>query len=472
MEIINNTEVANSVNEKPVDKFVHLHVHSHFSLLDGLSSPKDLVKTAKSLGFNSLAITDHGSCGGLFRFQKACKEAGIKPILGVEGYFCDDHTSKEGKIYHIILLAKNKDGMKNIMRLTTLSELKGKYKKPRIDMKLLREYHNGIICTSACCAGKIPDLLWNGNIDGAKNLALEFKSVFGDDFYIEVMKHKYFSSKKQEEREEQLVASLISLAKDIGVKVIATNDVHYSKKSDSKCHDVLLSMQTGNIIKNPDRFSFDSDEFYIKSYDEMYEMYKDYPEVLSNTVEVANKIENDELFKFGPDLLPDFNVPNGFKSEEDYLKAIVKDGMISYGLIDKPEYRERIKFEMQTILKCKYTRYFLILWDVINYAKNNDIAVGVGRGCFLPYNNVKCENGTKPIIDVNVGDKVLSYDKKYHDVIDKMEYDVNEEVIEIEVEDGRVIKCTLDHEIHVVRDGALVWVKACELKEGDDIYDI
>jgi DNA polymerase-3 subunit alpha len=166
----------------------------------------------------------------------------------------------------------------------------------------------------------------------------------------------------------------------MGIKAIATNDVHYARKSDHKYHDILLAMQTKDTVKNPDRFTFDSDDFYLKTYEEMMELYGKAPELLSNTVEISEKIESPSLFMSGKDLLPYYQVPEGFSNEEDYLKKMVKDGMIAKGLIDKPEYRERIRFEMQTIIKCGYTRYFLILWDVINYARNNSIRIGVGRG--------------------------------------------------------------------------------------------
>lgn len=363
-------------------KYIHIHCHSHYSLLDGLSSPEDLVEKASSLGMKALSLTDHGMVAGLLNFQKECKEKEILPILGMETYVCKDMSlkDKDEKIYHLILLAKNDQGFRNLMHLSTEAWLKGKYKKPRIDFDLLSKFHDGIICSSACSAGEIPTLLFNNMDSDAVALASKYKELFGDDFYIEIMMHNYFKDKEQEGREKDLARKLYKLAKSLGIKAIATNDLHYANKEDHKYHDLLLSINTLDTIKNPNRFTFDSDDFYMKSYDEMLLLYKSAPELLSNTVEIASKIESSELLHFTPDLLPSFTVPTGYNSEEEYLKAMVKDGMRSFGLMDKPEYRERIKFEMETIIKCKYTRYFLILWDIVNYAKNNHIAIGCGRG--------------------------------------------------------------------------------------------
>jgi len=366
----------------PEDKFVHLHNHSYYSLLDGLASPLTLVKEAKSQGFKSLAITDHGSCAGWLAFQKACLKEDIKPILGNEIYITEDMDVKEkgSKTFHLILLAKNHIGLKNLMHLSTLSETQGKYRKPRIDFNLLSKYHEGLICTSACAVGEISMKLWEGDNSAALQVAKNYKDLFGGDFYLEIMMHKYFSDKDQENREKSLAKKIFALGKKLDIKVIATNDVHYAKKQDAYYHDILLCMQTHDHIHNPKRFSFDSDEFYLKSYNEMEAMYSSAPCLLTNTLEIAEKIEGNKLLTFADELLPHFEIPSDYKSEEDYLKALVKDGMKKKGLINKPEYRERIRFEMNTILTCKYTRYFLVLWDVINYANISNIRIGIGRG--------------------------------------------------------------------------------------------
>jgi len=368
-----------------VERFCHLHNHSYYSILDGMASPKQMVQAAYDHGFKSLAITDHGTCGGLLAFQKACLEKGIKPILGMETYITADHTikDKDTRTYHLNLLAKNIEGVRNLTRLSSIAEIKGKYRRPRIDFDLLKRHSQGLICTSSCPAGELSTLLQANMIEEADKLALQYRELFKDDYYIEIMMHKYFESKKdQEEREEFLAKQLYALSKRTGIKPICTNDAHYAKKSDAVHHDVLLSIQTHDVIKNPDRFTFGGNQFYIKSYEEMEQTYSWAPELLSNTVEIANKVECPPkgLLQFSPDLLPHFDIPKGFADEDAYLKALVVDGMKSKGLINNPIYRARAKYEMSFITKCGFVRYFLILWDIINYAKEQGIRVGIGRG--------------------------------------------------------------------------------------------
>ncbi|MFA7219423.1 MAG: PHP domain-containing protein [Synergistaceae bacterium] len=463
------------MDDKKTYDYCHLHNHSYYSILDGLSSPKQMVESAVANGFRALAITDHGTCGGWYNFQKACIAAKIKPILGNEVYVCPDHTAREANDprYHLILLAKNYKGVQNLMHLSTISETDGKYKKPRIDFELLKKYHEGIICSTACCIGELPVKLWQEDEKGAIDFANRYKDLFGDDFYIEIMMHKYNdSSKDQEIRERKLAKSLYQLAKKLGIKTICTNDAHYANKGDAKYHDIMLAMQTHSHIKDPNRFTFDGNEFYLRPYDEMYALYKSAPEMLSNTMEIADKIEKDAVLKSSKDLLPHFNVPQGIKSEEQYLKVLVKEGMRKKGLIGKKEYRDRIRMEMDLIISCGFVRYFLTLWDIINFANQQGIRVGVGRGCFTPDTLVQCEKGLKPIKDVTLEDKVLSYDDKYHSVSNLLSYDVDEEMVEIEMEDGRKFTCTLDHKIHIKKDGELKFIEAGNLTEDDEIFDM
>ena len=363
--------------------FCHLHNHSYYSVLDGLSSPEQMVDAAVKKGFKSLALTDHGSCGGWYEFQKACKAAGIKPILGNEVYICPDHKDRDAKAprYHLVLLAKNQQGIKNLMKLSTVSEIEGKYHKPRIDFELLKTYHEGIICLSACCIGELCTKIWQEDMTGALDFVDKYKEIFADDFYIEIMIHKYNdNAKDQEQRERTLAKKLYQLAKTKNIKAVCTNDSHYAEECDAKYHDVMLSMQTHDHIKNPDRFTFNGQEFYLKSYDEMFALYKSAPELLTNTVEIAEKVEADAILIPSKDLLPHFKLPIGFDREDQYLKTLVKDGMKSKGLINKPEYRERIKMEMNLIVSCGFVRYFLTLWDIINFANQQGIRVGIGRG--------------------------------------------------------------------------------------------
>ena len=363
------------------EKFAHLHNHSYFSLLDGLSSIKDMVGCAASLGYKSMALTDHGTCAGLYQFQKQCKESGIKPILGMEAYICDDHSIKDKtvKSYHLILLAKNKIGYKNLIYLSSFGYLNGFYYRPRIDFNVLEKHKEGLIVSSACVGGEIPYLFLNGNEEKAIEVAKKYKDTFASDYYLEIMVHKYFNDKLQEKKEKDVAYFLYNLGKKLGIKVICTQDSHYTRKEDWEAHDVLLSIQTLDNIKNPNRLTFDSDDFYIKPYEQMAETYKKIPEVLLNTVEISDKIESN-IISPSTDLLPNFKVPEGFNEETDYLKSLVKNGMKEKGLINNKIYRERIRYEMSVIIGCNYTKYFLILWDIINFARNSGIRVGAGRG--------------------------------------------------------------------------------------------
>lgn len=458
------------------EKFCHLHNHSSFSLLDGLSSVKTLASCAANMGYKSLALTDHGTCAGLFQFTKACKEFNIKPILGMEAYICKDHSIKEKNAQnynsHIVLLAKNKIGYKNLIYLSSFGYIKGFYYRPRIDFNELQAHSEGLIVSSACIKGEIPQLLLNGNEEGAIKIASKYKEIFKDDFYLEIMLHKYNDSKRDQEDRERKVANLVyKLGKKLNIKVIATQDTHYAHKDDWEAHDVLLAIQMIDTIKNPKRFTLDSKDFYLKSYDQMAELFSKAPDVILNTVEISEKVENN-LLSFGEDLLPKFDVPEGFSDEEAFLKTLVTNGMKEKGLFTISKYRERIKYEMSVIIGCKYTKYFLILWDIINFARREKIRVGVGRGCFLPDNIVNCKDRQKKILEVNVGDMVLSYDGKYHEVLKRMEYTIDEEIIEINLEDGRKISCTGDHKIHVKRGLELKWIEAKDLTDTDEIYDI
>jgi len=365
------------------EKFCHLHNHSFFSLLDGLASIDDLVDCASDLGYKSLALTDHGSCAGLYKFQKACKKKGIKPILGMEAYITKDHTIKENRAdnYHLILLAKNQVGYKNLIKLSSLAYIDGFYYKPRIDFALLEKHKEGLIVSSACASGELSSLLWNGEDEMAEELAKKYHSVFGDDYYLEIMSHVYNEGgSEQEAKEKMLSGKIYKLSKKLGIKAICTNDTHYARKEDWEAHDVLLSIQTLDTIKNPKRMTFNSQDFYLKPYEQMAELYKKAPEILANTVEIANKIEEGDFIEPSEDLLPDFDLPDGFEDEEAYLKELVKNGMEEKGLINKPEYRERVKYEMSVITKCNYTKYFLILWDIINFARAEKLRFGIGRG--------------------------------------------------------------------------------------------
>ena len=252
--------------------FVHLHNHSYYSVLDGLSSPKSLAVVAKELGYTSLALTDHGSCSGLYNFQKECNKIGIKPILGMEAYTTEDHrinskekNAKDSNTYHLIMLAKNVEGYKNLCRLSSLAYIKGFYKKPRLDFDLIQQHKEGLIISTACCIGELSHHIRRRDKKNLLNMIDKYKGAFGDDFYLEIMRHSYFNNDVQEQLEQKLSEQIYRLSKKIGVKCIATQDTHYSHKHLWQSQDVLLAIQTHTHLKNPKRMTFDSDDFYTSN---------------------------------------------------------------------------------------------------------------------------------------------------------------------------------------------------------------
>lgn len=365
------------MNNKKND-FVHLHVHSEYSLLDGLARIKDLVQEAVNQNATALAITDHGNVYGAIKFYNACKRAKIKPILGCEFYVADNIEEKDNmnrENDHLILLAKNNVGFKNLAKLNTIAFLDGLYYKPRIDLEKLAEHSEGLICLSACIAGRIPRLLLDDfnptRYEDAKSYALTLKNIFAPgDFYIEIQNHGL--------KEQKLTNPLlVKIAKEIGVKYVATNDVHYTKKTDAKFHDILLCVQTNKKVSDDNRMRFPNNEFYFKSKEEMEDIFKSYPEALTTTQEIADKCNVD--FQFNKYQLPEYKCPGDY-TPSDYLRHICYKGMEKrYGSISD-EYRERAETELSVIISMGFAEYYLIVWDFIDWAKKNDIPVGPGRG--------------------------------------------------------------------------------------------
>ena len=357
--------------------FVHLHVHSEFSLLDGANRIKDLPVRAKELGMDSIAITDHGVMFGVIDFYKACKANGVKPIIGCEVYVAprtrfDKEPNIDNKYYHLILLAKNNEGYKNLSKLVSLGFVDGYYYKPRIDKEILEKYHEGLICCSACLGGEVAQNLLHDNPQKAEEVALWHKNLFGDDYYLEVQANTL---------REQIIVNqkLVQLSRKLGIKLVATNDAHYLKKEDSYNHEVLLCIQTGKRMTDEDRMKFETDDFYVKSPEEMSEYFKNIPEAIENTVEIANKCNVD--FEFGHTILPNYDVPEEFETHFDYLKKLCDDGIkIKYAENVTKEILDRAEYELSVIKKMGYVDYFLIVWDYINYAKSQGIPVGPGRG--------------------------------------------------------------------------------------------
>ena len=360
-----------------MSKFVHLHIHSEFSLLDGANRIKDLPVRAKELGMDAMALTDHGVMYGAIDFYKACKKEGIKPIIGCEMYVAPrSRLSKEpgidNKYYHLILLAKNNQGYKNLSKLVSLSFIDGYYYKPRIDLEILEKYHEGLICLSGCLAGAVNQALLNGNNEKAEEIALWHKKVFGEDYYIEVQNNGL---------QEQVLANqkLIQLARKLDIPIVATNDAHYLKKEDAYNHEVLLCIQTGKRMSDVDRMRFDTDELYVKSPEEMSEYFKAFPEAIENTVKIAEKCNVE--FEFGHTILPNYEVPPEYPTHYDFFKKLCDDGIKKrYGENPSKEILDRAEYEMKIIKEMGYVDYYLIVWDFIFYAKSHDIPVGPGRG--------------------------------------------------------------------------------------------
>ena len=356
--------------------FVHLHIHSEFSLLDGANRIKELPVRAKELGMDAMAITDHGVMFGAIDFYKACKANGIKPIIGCEVYVAPrtrhDKDELDSKYNHLILLAKNNDGYKNLSKLVSLSFTEGFYYKPRIDKEILEQYHENLICCSACLAGEINQAILKNDMDEARRVASWFKGVFGKDYYLEIQNNGV--------KEQVLVnQKLVQLSRELDIPLVATNDAHYLKREDSYNHEVLLCIQTGKRMTDEDRMRFETDELYVKSPEEMKEYFANVPEAIENTVKIADECNVE--FEFGHTILPNYDVPDKFVTHFDYLKHLTDDGIIKrYGENLSQEIIERKDYELSVIDKMGYVDYFLIVWDYINYAKSNGIPVGPGRG--------------------------------------------------------------------------------------------
>ena len=357
--------------------FVHLHVHSEYSLLDGMSRIKDLPVRAKELGMKAIALTDHGVMYGAVDFYKECKKNDIKPIIGCEVYVAprsrfEKEAGRDSGYNHLILLAKNKEGYQNLSKLVSLSFVEGFYYKPRIDLEILEKYSEGLICLSACLAGSLSQALIQDDMQKAEEIALWHKRVFKDDYYIEIQHNGL--------RQQIMInQKLIQLARKLDIPLVATNDAHYLKKEDSYFHEVLLCIQTGKRMSDEDRMRFETQEFYIKSPEEMADYFSEFPDAIENTVKIAEKCNYD--FEFGVTKLPNYDVPEEYATHLDYFKDLCYKGIKNrYGEKPAEEVMSRLEYEISVIDKMGYVDYFLIVWDYINYAKSVGIPVGPGRG--------------------------------------------------------------------------------------------
>ena len=356
--------------------FVHLHVHTEYSLLDGFSRIKNLVNRAKELNMSAVAITDHGCMFGAIDFFKVAKKEGIKPIIGCEVYTAprgmkDKDPNFDKSQGHLILLAKDTTGYQNLIKLVSAAYVQGFYYKPRVDIDEIKKHSEGIIALSACLAGDVSQALMNRNYDKAKNIALKYKEIFGEeDYYLEIQDHN-LPEQKEVNRE------LIRLSKEIGVGLVATNDVHYVRKEDSKIHDILMCIQMGKTVNDPARMRFGSDEFYLKSREEMEEIFPEVQEALDNTSKIAQMCNVE--FDFNTIHLPQYDVPDAYTPQE-YLRMLCFKGLKERYKKPSQEILDRLEYELGVIEKMGYVEYFLITWDFINFARENSIMVGPGRG--------------------------------------------------------------------------------------------
>ncbi|MDE6188682.1 MAG: DNA polymerase III subunit alpha, partial [Clostridia bacterium] len=359
--------------EKP---FVHLHVHSEYSLLDGLAritkgKKSPLLDACVELGMPGCALTDHGNMFGAYTFYKAANARNLKPIIGCEFYTCEDMSKTDSaERNHLVLLAKNDVGYRNLVKLDSLAYIDGYYYKPRIDLKLLEQHSEGVICLSACLSGRVPRLLLSGDYEGAKAYALRLKNMFADgDFYIELQDHGL-------DEQKAIRADLVRLAKEIGVKMVATNDVHYVNREDYVAQDILVRINTGKTINDSTGMEMGNDQFYLKSYEEMMDIFSWCPEAVTNTVEVMEKC-NIKIVK--EDLYPPYTPEDGSKPEE-FLRKLAYEGLEKRYPEITDEIRERAEYELSIIIRTGFAEYYLIVWDFINYARSQNIPVGPGRG--------------------------------------------------------------------------------------------
>lgn len=356
--------------------FIHLHVHTEYSLLDGFSRLDKLINRAKELNMQAIAITDHGCMFGAIDFYKKAKAAGIKPVIGCEVYTAsrglrDKDPNLDKRYGHLVLLAKNMTGYKNLIKLVSTSYVEGFYYKPRVDIEELKKHNEGIIALSACLAGDVSNNILNRNYDEAKKFALLYRDIFGEgNFYLEIQDHHLPEQK-------EVNAGLVKLSKETGIPLVATNDLHYVNKEDAKTHDVLMCIQMGKTLNDPSRMKFGSDEFYLKSRDEMEELFPYAIDALDNTVKIAEQCNVE--FDFNTIHLPRYNVPEGYTTDS-YLRELCFKGLEERYKNPSQEVIERLDYELNVIEKMGYVEYFLITWDFINYAKENNIMVGPGRG--------------------------------------------------------------------------------------------
>ena len=359
--------------------FAHLHVHTEFSLLDGACRIKQIAQHVKQLGQTAIAITDHGVMYGVIDFYRACKAEGIKPIIGCEVYVAPPNRTRFDKVHefdaesrHLVLLCRNEEGYRNLSYMVSMAYLEGFYIKPRIDVDLLRAHSEGLIALSACLAGEIPRRILHGDYEGAKAYALEMRELFGEDgYYLEIQDHGI-------QAQQEVNAGILRLHEETGIPLVATNDAHYIAKEDAEMQDALMCIQMGKTMDDPDRMRFETQEFYLKSEEEMRRLFPDHPEAIENTMRVAELCNLE--FTFGVHHLPEFKLPEGETDGDAFFEKLCRKGFTQRYPKAGPDYEARLEFEMNMIRQMGFVDYFLIVSDFIHFAKSHDIPVGPGRG--------------------------------------------------------------------------------------------
>ena len=368
-----------------VPQFVHLHSHSEFSLLDGATritdekgKPGELLKWVAQMKMPALALTDHGNLYGAIEFYSAAQAVNVKPIIGCEMYLAPksrrDRTSERGQedaFYHFTVLAQTNEGYHNLMKLSSIGFLEGYYYKPRVDKEVLSTYGKGLVALSGCLKGELAQALLADKDAEALRIVGQYQDIFGkENYYLELMDHGLADQRRQNEK-------LLELAKRTGVKLVATNDCHYLKKEDAPVHDALLCIGTGSNLSEPNRLRFNAEEFYYKSAEEMYALFKTCPQAVSTTLEIAERC-NVEI-RFDQMLLPHYDVPVG-ESPDSYLEKLCMDGLARRYGSAAPGYHDRLRYELSIIRKMGFSTYFLIVWDFVSYARREGVPVGPGRG--------------------------------------------------------------------------------------------
>ena len=415
-------------------EFVHIHNHSEYSSFDGLAKLEDLVIHARKMGFPALALTDHGTMGGVIKLLKCCKAdktskgedipyPPIKPIIGNELYISKNRHAKSKKEqpreqkgnHHLLALASNWQGYQNLCTLSQRAFTEGFYHKPRIDMELLNEFSEGLIVTSGCPASVVNVNLLYGQYDAAKRICGIMKDIFKENFFIEIMFHGLTI-------EKHLIPDLLKISKELDIPVVASNDNHYIEKCQADTHDVFLAMSMSTCIQNPKRLTFPYKEFYLKSAEEMHAMFKDIPQVLYNTVDLADRVDSDDIENnlFGGMRLPNFEIPEEFDSSYDYLEHLAWQGLEKLGLHESDRHVEALKMELRDVKSAwdvneyDFATYFLIVSDYIQYALDNDIPVGCGRGSgyasiLLRSLGITSGNENLDILDCGLWGRFLSF---------------------------------------------------------------